>query len=99
MNAAPLLLAVPSKGRLQQNAESFFAHAGLELIKPRGSQINGCAFSVQLYILQGESLGNATINSRCLLPGCRGGSHPAAKHEPRSAMERSRARSRARVRG
>jgi ATP phosphoribosyltransferase len=33
---APLILAVPSKGRLQQNAEAFFARAGLELVKPRG---------------------------------------------------------------
>jgi ATP phosphoribosyltransferase len=29
---------VPSKGRLQQNAESFFARAGLELVKPRGAR-------------------------------------------------------------
>ena len=36
--AAPLILAVPSKGRLQQNAESFFARAGLELVKPRGAR-------------------------------------------------------------
>ncbi len=36
--SAPLILAVPSKGRLQQNAESFFARAGLELIKPRGAR-------------------------------------------------------------
>ena len=34
--SAPLILAVPSKGRLQQNAEAFFARSGLELIKPRG---------------------------------------------------------------
>ena len=33
---APLILAVPSKGRLQQNAEAFFSRAGLELVKPRG---------------------------------------------------------------
>jgi ATP phosphoribosyltransferase len=33
---APLILAVPSKGRLQQNAEVFFARAGLQLVKPRG---------------------------------------------------------------
>ena len=40
MNAAsaPLILAVPAKGRLQQNAESFFARAGLELVKPRGAR-------------------------------------------------------------
>jgi ATP phosphoribosyltransferase len=35
---APLILAVPSKGRLQQNAEAFFARAGLELVKPRGAR-------------------------------------------------------------
>jgi ATP phosphoribosyltransferase len=34
--SAPLVLAVPSKGRLQDNAENFFARAGLSLIKPRG---------------------------------------------------------------
>jgi ATP phosphoribosyltransferase len=34
--SAPLILAVPAKGRLQQNAEAFFARSGLELIKPRG---------------------------------------------------------------
>ena len=38
MSAAPLLLAVPSKGRLQQNAESFFGRAGLDLVKPRGAR-------------------------------------------------------------
>ena len=38
MSAAPLLLAVPSKGRLQQNAEAFFARAGLDLVKPRGAR-------------------------------------------------------------
>jgi ATP phosphoribosyltransferase len=36
--SAPLVLAVPSKGRLQQNAEAFFARAGLDLIKPRGAR-------------------------------------------------------------
>ena len=38
MSSAPLILAVPSKGRLQQNAEAFFARAGLELVKPRGAR-------------------------------------------------------------
>jgi ATP phosphoribosyltransferase len=33
-----LILAVPAKGRLQENAESFFARAGLQLIKPRGAR-------------------------------------------------------------
>jgi ATP phosphoribosyltransferase len=33
-----LILAVPSKGRLQENAEAFFARAGLDLVKPRGAR-------------------------------------------------------------
>jgi ATP phosphoribosyltransferase len=33
---APLVLAVPSKGRLEENAQAFFARAGLTLVKPRG---------------------------------------------------------------
>ena len=36
--AAPLILAVPSKGRLQQNTEAFFARSGLDLVKPRGAR-------------------------------------------------------------
>jgi len=32
------VLAVPAKGRLQENAEAFFARAGLPLIKPRGAR-------------------------------------------------------------
>jgi ATP phosphoribosyltransferase len=36
--SAPLILAVPAKGRLQENAEAFFARAGLNLIKPRGAR-------------------------------------------------------------
>src|SRR4051812_29339654 len=35
MNGA-FVIAVPAKGRLQENAEAFFARAGLELVKPRG---------------------------------------------------------------
>jgi ATP phosphoribosyltransferase len=34
--SAPFVIAVPAKGRLQANAEAFFARAGLELVKPRG---------------------------------------------------------------
>ena len=34
--SAPFVLAVPSKGRLQENAEAFFNSAGLMLSKPRG---------------------------------------------------------------
>jgi ATP phosphoribosyltransferase len=36
--SAPLVLAVPAKGRLQENAEAFFARAGLALVKPRGAR-------------------------------------------------------------
>jgi ATP phosphoribosyltransferase len=33
---APLIIAVPAKGRLQENTESYFARAGLRLVKSRG---------------------------------------------------------------
>ena len=36
--SGPLVLAVPAKGRLQENAEAFFARAGLNLVKPRGAR-------------------------------------------------------------
>ena len=36
--SGPLVIAVPAKGRLQENAESFFARAGLPLVKPRGAR-------------------------------------------------------------
>src|SRR5262249_5547900 len=38
MNEAPLVLAVPSKGRLQENAAAFFARAGLDLVQSRGTR-------------------------------------------------------------
>jgi ATP phosphoribosyltransferase len=34
----PFVVAVPSKGRLQENAEAFFSRAGLALTKPRGAR-------------------------------------------------------------
>ncbi len=36
--SAPFVLAVPSKGRLQENVETFFSRAGLTLAKPRGAR-------------------------------------------------------------
>jgi ATP phosphoribosyltransferase len=36
--SAPFVVAVPAKGRLQENAENLFARAGLELLKPRGAR-------------------------------------------------------------
>ena len=35
---SPLVLAVPSKGRLQENANAFFARAGLEVTQGRGAR-------------------------------------------------------------
>jgi ATP phosphoribosyltransferase len=35
---APLVIAVPAKGRLQENAAALFARSGLELVKPRGAR-------------------------------------------------------------
>src|SRR5437667_5553014 len=36
--SAAFVIAVPAKGRLQENAEAFFARAGLDLVKPRGAR-------------------------------------------------------------
>ncbi len=36
--SAPLVIAVPSKGRLQEQAQIFFARAGLTLSQPRGAR-------------------------------------------------------------
>jgi ATP phosphoribosyltransferase len=36
--SARLTIAVPSKGRLQENAEAFFGRAGLSLVKSRGAR-------------------------------------------------------------
>lgn len=36
--SGPLMIAVPSKGRLQENTEAFFGRAGLQLVKPRGAR-------------------------------------------------------------
>ncbi len=38
MSTTPLVLAVPSKGRLQENAAAFFSRAGLELVQNRGAR-------------------------------------------------------------
>src|SRR5262249_25355095 len=35
--SAPLVIAVPAKGRLEANMEAFFARVGLELVKRRGA--------------------------------------------------------------
>jgi len=38
VSESPLVLAVPSKGRLQENASAFFARAGLEFVQGRGAR-------------------------------------------------------------
>ncbi|MCX5495447.1 ATP phosphoribosyltransferase [Kaistia dalseonensis] len=38
MTSAPLVLAVPSKGRLQENANAFFARAGLSVLQSGGER-------------------------------------------------------------
>ena len=38
MTDEPLILAVPSKGRLQENATAFFARAGLVFTQGRGAR-------------------------------------------------------------
>lgn len=38
VNDAPLVLAVPSKGRLQENATAFFGRAGLKFVKASGER-------------------------------------------------------------
>ncbi|AMJ59088.1 ATP phosphoribosyltransferase [Bosea sp. PAMC 26642] len=38
MSSQPLVLAVPSKGRLQENATAFFGRAGLKFVKSRGER-------------------------------------------------------------
>ncbi len=36
--SAPLIVAVPSKGRLQENVDAFFARAGLKVTRPGGAR-------------------------------------------------------------
>ena len=38
MNKSPLIIAVPSKGRLQDNTNAFFARAGLNVARPGGAR-------------------------------------------------------------
>ncbi|HAT87417.1 MAG TPA: ATP phosphoribosyltransferase [Rhizobiales bacterium] len=38
MSNSPLIIAVPSKGRLQENTNAFFARAGLKVARPGGSR-------------------------------------------------------------
>jgi ATP phosphoribosyltransferase len=59
---APFIVAVPSKGRLQENSEEFFARAGLPLVKPRGPRdyrgtITGLPGVEVAYLSSGEIAG------------------------------------------
>jgi len=54
-----LVIAVPAKGRLQENAENYFARAGLRLVKPRGARdyrgaIENCEGIEVAYLSAGE---------------------------------------------
>jgi ATP phosphoribosyltransferase len=63
-------LAVPSKGRLQENAQAFFARAGLALVQPRGArdyrgEIAGIADVEVLFVSASEiaaQLGQAAVH-------------------------------------
>ena len=59
MSEGPLLVAVPSKGRLQENASAFFARAGLPLAQARGARdyrgsIAGLPDAEVLFLSAGE---------------------------------------------
>lgn len=45
MNDAPLVIAIPSKGRLQENAAAFFARSGLSFTQTRGAREYRAAFA------------------------------------------------------
>ena len=60
--SAPFVIAVPAKGRLQENTEAFFARAGLPLLKPRGARdyrgtINGLPNVEVAYLSAAEIAG------------------------------------------
>jgi ATP phosphoribosyltransferase len=55
----PLIIAVPSKGRLQEQAQAFFARAGVHFVQPRGARdyrgtINGMAGVEVAYLSASE---------------------------------------------
>lgn len=55
----PLIVAVPSKGRLQENATAFFARAGLDIVQPRGERtyrgrLDGVADAEVAFLSAGE---------------------------------------------
>lgn len=70
MTDSPLVLAVPSKGRLQENAAAFFARAGLPLVRTRGGRdysgsVAGVPDVEVLYLSAGEivsQLANGTAH-------------------------------------
>ena len=62
MSDGPLIVAVPSKGRLQENAAAFFARAGLPLTQARGSReyrgaLGGVADVEVLFLSAAEIVG------------------------------------------
>ena len=92
--STPFVLAVPSKGRLQENAEAFFTHAGLSLAKPRGARdYRGTMMgydNVEIAYLSASEIASATkaaATSPRLCPIVRSGSMPQARHTAASATE------------
>ena len=66
---APFVLAVPSKGRLQEAAAAFFARAGLELVQGRGARdyrgaIAGLPGVEVAYISSAEIVGQLAAGKR-----------------------------------
>ena len=62
MTGSPLILAVPSKGRLQENAAAFFARAGLVFTQSRGARdyrgaLGGLAGVEVSYVSSAEIVG------------------------------------------
>ena len=68
--SAPLIVAVPSKGRLQQNTEGFFARSGLELVKPRGARDYRAAIAgfdgVEIAYLSAGEITTSSVRARCI---------------------------------
>ena len=88
--SAPLVIAVPAKGRLQENAEAFFARAGLALIKPRGARdyrgtIAGLPGVEVAYLSAAEIAGAARAGRGAPRRHRRG---PAARDDPATSTQR-----------
>lgn len=68
---APLVLAVPSKGRLQENATAFFGRAGLSFVQARGSRDYRAAIAgldgAEVAFLSASEIGAQLASGACHL--------------------------------